>query len=399
MLTHSLAAAIVSPDAAVHRQLQDALSSGSVAETVWSISDYPELPILEGLREATLGCVLFLDFSDPVRARRIAGELDRAYPLVSVVALRSGQTKDDVVELMQLGVREVIGNPISPSEVAVAFIRASRKLKPVEEAGGDIYAFLPAKPGSGATTVAINTASAVARISGQKTLLMDFDLRLGITSFLLKLDGRFAVQDALNASTLLDADFWNKIVTSRDTLDILGSAPADLPSEPPAEAYSAVLNCAQARYAALFVDLAGAMERHELETMERAKEIFLVLTTDMTGLHMAKRKAEALQRLEFGSKVSAVINHAEKRMNLSVAEVEKLLQLPVRFILPSDQKAVTAAVMRGGAAQVDSMLGKQIEAIAKSITGKAVAKSGPGPTRRFIEFFSVSPARGDGWGQ
>src|SRR6476646_6236840 len=134
MLTHSLAAAIVSPDAAVHRQLQDALSSGSIAETVWSISDYPELPTLEGLREATLGCVLFLDFSDPVRARRIAGELDRAYPLVSVVALRSGQTKDEVVELMQLGVREVIGNPISPSEVAVAFIRASRKLKPVEEA-------------------------------------------------------------------------------------------------------------------------------------------------------------------------------------------------------------------------------------------------------------------------
>jgi pilus assembly protein CpaE len=393
MTMNSLTAVIVSPDRAIHGALETALRQGFMAEAVWVVSDYPELPALERLKEAQPGCVLFLDFFDPIGARRIATELDRAYPFVSVVAIHNSQTKDDVIALMQLGVREVISSPISHSEVALAFTRAANKLKSPDSAGGNIYAFLPAKPGAGATTIAISTAAAVARISKHRTLLLDFDLRLGVTSFLLQLDGRHSVQDALNAGMHLDNDLWLKMVCTRDGLDVLGSAPIDVPAAPSADAYTAVLNCAQASYAAICVDLPGAMERHELETLGRAKEIFLVFTTDVTGLHMAKRKAEALRQLQLAEKVSAVINHAERRPLLSLADIETLLRLPVRFTLPSDGKAVGSAVQRGGVIQGSSPLAVQIEALAKSIVGTTAGSSSTGSVRRFIEFFSVSPER------
>jgi len=393
MQKDSLTAVIVSPDRAVHRELETALGQSSMAEAVWVVSDYPEFSALERLKGAQPGCVLFLDFSDPTRARRIAAELDRAYPFVSVVAIHNSPTKDEVMALMQLGVREVLSTPISHSEVVVAFIRATKKLKPAVSAGGNIYAFLPAKPGAGATTVAISTAAAVARISKQRTLLLDFDLRLGVTSFLLQLDGRHSVQDALNQGAHLDDDLWLKLVCNRDGLDVLGSAPSEVPSEPSTDAYTAVLNCAQARYAAICVDLSGGMERHELEALDRAKEIFLVCTSDVTGLHMAKRKAEALHRLQLEEKVSAVINQAERRTIMPLADIEKLLGLPVRFTLPSDTKVVTSAVQRGAAIQGSSPLAMQIETLAKSIAGTIVGNLPTGPVRRFIEFFSVSPER------
>lgn len=388
-----LIAVVVSPDKATHRQLESALGQGSLTEAVWSVSDYPELPALERLKEAQPGCVLFLDFSDPARARRIATELDRAYPFVSVIAIQDSQTKDDVLELMQMGVREVIGRAMSPSDVAVAFIRAAKKLRPVDSAGGDIYAFLPAKAGAGATTIAVSAAAEVARISRVNTLLLDFDLRLGVTSFLLGLDGHNSVQDALNEGVHLDEDLWFKLVSRKDGLDVLGSAPTDVPSEPCADAYMAVLNCAQARYSAICVDLPGAMERHEVEVLVRAKEIFLVCTSDVTGLHMAKRKAAALQNLHLGEKISVLINHADRRTMLPLADIEKLLQSPVRFVLPSDSKAVANAVQQGTTIRGKSPLTAQIEAIAKSIAGSSVTSSPASPTRRFIEFFSVSPAR------
>jgi Flp pilus assembly CpaE family ATPase len=135
------------------------------------------------------------------------------------------------------------------------------------------------------------------------------------------------------------------------------------------------------------------MERHELETLDRAKEIFLVCTSDVTGLHMAKRKVVALQKLLLGQKISAIINHAERRTMLPLADIEKLLQVPVRFTLPSDAKAVACAVQRGEVIQGNSPLAAQIEAIAKSIVGTAAGNGSPGPVRRFIEFFSVSPER------
>jgi pilus assembly protein CpaE len=384
---------VVSPDRAIHHQLETALGHGSMTDSIRAVLEYPELPELERLKDAQPGCVLFLDFSDPIRARRIATELDRSYPFVSVVAIHNNATKDDVIELMQLGVREVIGLPIASSEVAVAFVRAAKKLKSADNAIGNIYAFLPAKAGAGATTVALSTAAAVARLSKQRTLLLDFDLRLGITSFLLQLDGNHSVQDALNEATHLDGDLWTKLVCTRNGLDVLGSAPMDLPSEPSTDAYLAVLNCAQQRYYAICVDLSGAMERHELETLDRAKEIFLVCTSDVTGLHMAKRKVVALQKLLLGQKISAIINHAERRTMLPLADIEKLLQVPVRFTLPSDAKAVACAVQRGEVIQGNSPLAAQIEAIAKSIVGTAAGNGSPGPVRRFIEFFSVSPER------
>jgi len=366
----------------------------AMTEAVWSLSDYPELPVLERLKEVPSGCVVFLDFSDPVRARRIAVELDRVYPLVSVVAVFKDAAKDDVIALMQLGVREVISNPISSAEVTVAFVRASKRLRPADTGGGKIYAFLPARPGSGATTVAISAAAAVARISKQATLFLDFDLRFGVTSFLLKLDGRHSLQDALNASTQLDEDFWGKLVTRRDTLEILGSAPDELPSEPRADQCAAVLNSALSRYGAIFVDLPGALEPHELETLNQAKDIYLVLTADMTGLHMAKRKCEALRRLHLSDKVTAIINNADGRSTLPLADIEKLLQVPVRFILPKDEQAVTRAVHEGLPVQANSKLGVQIEAIAKAIGVTFVVKPLPeGPARRFLEFFSVTPER------
>src|SRR5690242_4265100 len=183
-------AVIVSPDRDVQGQLESALGKGSIAEAVWTVSGYPELPDLERLKDAQPGCVLFLDFSEPIRARRIATELDRAYPFATVIAIHNSEKKDDLLALMQLGIREVLKTPFSATEVVSSFIRAAKKLKPAESAGGNIYAFLPAKPGCGATTVAISTAASVAHISDQDTLLLDFDLRLGVTSFMLRLDGR-----------------------------------------------------------------------------------------------------------------------------------------------------------------------------------------------------------------
>jgi pilus assembly protein CpaE len=393
MISCSLTTAIVSPDPAVLRQMQEALESGSITEAVWSLSDYPDFPALERLKEASSGCVLFLDFSNAARAQRIAVELDRAYPFVSVVAVLNGGTKDDVVALMRLGIREIIGNPISSSEVRVAFVRASKRLRPANAAGGDIYAFLPARVGAGATTVAISTAAAVARLSKQATLLMDFDFRFGISSFLLKLDGRRSVQDALSAARL-DEDFWERLVTRRDTLDILGSAPDELPSEPRVDQCAALLSRAQSQYGAIFLDLPGAMDSYELEALNQAKEIFLILTSDMAGLHMAKRKSEALRRLQLADKVSALINQADGRATLAIADIEELLQLPVRFILPRDEKAVSEAGMQGEAVRAGSKLGVQIETLAKTITSTTVAKLPPARrTHRFLEFFYVSPDR------
>ena len=51
----------------------------------------------------------------------------------------------------------------------------------------DVFSFLPAKPGDGTSTVALNVSHAIARKSQTRTLIANFDLNLGMVSFLLKI--------------------------------------------------------------------------------------------------------------------------------------------------------------------------------------------------------------------
>jgi len=388
---------IISPDRRVHEQLDETLGASSSTEAIWKATGYPELAELEQLKQAAAGCVLFLDFTDIARARRIAAEVDRVYPNVSMVAIHNGQTKQDLLGLMQLGIREVISEPISPGDARAALGRAMNKLRGEDSVDRNIHAFIPAKPGAGATTTAVNVAWAMSRLSSERTLLLDFDLRLGLTSFLMKLDGRHSVQDALNIGPSLDENIWDNMVSRRGHLDVLGSAPMELPADPDEEAYTKVLDCAERFYSAVCVDLPGGMEPHEVHTLRCAKEIFLVCTPDLPALHIAKRKADALRRLQLGEKVSIVLNRAERRTPLPIADIERILELPVRFTIPSDERAVSNSVHNGKPIAANSPIGVTIEAIAKSVLGSILPGKAKPAKRRFVDYFSISPMRDRIW--
>ena len=361
-----------------------------------TLADYPGPEQLIRFREARSGCVVFLDFSDAIRARRVASELDQNYPMVATVAIQAGTLPQDLMELMKLGIREVITFPVSVQEAEEVLQRASRKLgreTEHEEPGGDIHAFLPAKPGSGATTIAVHSAAAAARLSGEQTLLIDFDLRLGMTSFLLKLSSQNSILDALAISDRLEPTLWDQLVSHRGKLDILGSAPIEFDRQFPDGGSIAVLEFARRRYGHMCVDLPGEMRQPELETLQRAKEIFLVCTSDVGTLHMAQRKVDILESLGVKNRVSVVLNHTQSRGAMVVRDIEEVLSLPVQFTLPTAEAEIMEATHKAVALEGKSPIARGIELIARRIIGNAEVLAPKSKPRRLVEFFSTTPIR------
>ena len=66
--------------------------------------------------------------------------------------------------------------------------RSNRQNPPVFESTDSVFAFLPAKAGSGATTIAVNTSLALSRLPDTNVLLMDLDLNSGLAGFMLLLN-------------------------------------------------------------------------------------------------------------------------------------------------------------------------------------------------------------------
>jgi pilus assembly protein CpaE len=395
MPTESFAVAVITPDRQILEQVTKALEGMQNAANLWALAEYPDPRQLQPIRDAAAGCVVFLDFTDALRARAIASELDRSCPKAVTVAIQSGHCSQDLLDLMHIGVREVLSLPTTVGDVSRALVRALRRLSVVEDAesGGRIFAYLPAKPGCGATTLAIHSVAAAAALTNERTLLIDFDLRLGMTSFLFKLNVQHSVLDALAAGSTLDTDLWERLICRRGLLDILPSAPVEFGKSDSEEGWAGVLELGARQYQTICVDLPGDMREMEIGTLQRAREIFLVCTADIGALHMARRKCDQLRSLDLHHKVSAIVNRAGGRSAIAIADIESILEVPVRFTVAEAEKEITEATRKGVAIEGRTPLALQIEAIARHLIPSLPVLQRSPRARRFIEFFSISPVR------
>lgn len=393
-LPAALVVAVISPDRAVQEGIASALEHVLDVGPLWTVSEYPPLGQMDQIGHAS-ACVIFLDFSDPIRARSVAADIDNNYPMATTIAMYPVRHSQDLIECMQLGIREVITLPVSAADVVRALNNARRILKREStsgESGGRIFAFLSAKPGTGGTTIAAHSSAAVARLSRQRTLLIDLDLQLGMISFLFKLNADHSIIDALRLSEQLDG-LWDRLISRRGMLEVLASASVDFEHHTPAASLAGVLSFARQQYQSVCVDLPGEMREHELDTLKRANEIFLVCSPDIGTLHQAKRKADMLAQLGLRSRVSVIVNRAQGRAALSIADIETVLNLPVRFSLPAADKEIAEATQKAVPIQGHSAFAIQIEHIARRMMPHKEQTAREIKSRRFIELFSITSVR------
>jgi pilus assembly protein CpaE len=381
--------ATVSQQLGFHADVHAALDGRLRMDAAWDLH-YDDAPRLRGVSSEEK-CIVILDFSDP-RAMAVARSVS-GRPQVAIIAAGGGGSRDDLLQLMQAGVRDVLPH-FTYREILHAANRAVAGLAGAGELLADIFAFVPAKPGCGASTVATQATAIAARLSDEPTLLLDFDIRLGVTSFLLKAEGTHTVVDALLQAGHLDRAMWANLVSQLGNLHLLGSGPADFSRPFRAEHFTELLEFAIRQYSVVAVDLPGSMEDHECEVLMRAKRVFLVCTPDIGALHLARRKAAWFQELRLADRVAVVLNCVERRSTLSVEEIERIIQLPVRYMIPASTNEISRAVQKGAVLEGSSPLAKQIAKIAGDMVSTRPAGKKANPVRRFVDYFSISAARG-----
>jgi pilus assembly protein CpaE len=381
--------ATVSSGVAFHRDVRAALDGGLRFEAVWDLG-YEDAARLRSVG-ADQKCIVMVEFADPTRAIEVVRS-GNGRPQIATIVIGAGSTREELLQLMQAGARDVLPH-FTFREVKLAADRASVNLGSAGEFLADLHAFVPAKPGCGATTVATHVMAVAARQAAEPILLLDFDIRLGMTTFLLKAEANNSVVDALLRARELDENLWNSLVCQQGNLHLMGSGPVDYSRTIEAAQFTGLLDFAVRRYPVVAVDLPGSMDDYECDVLLRSKRIFLVCTPDVAALHVARRKAAWLHDLRLADKVSVVVNCVERRGSLSMADIENIIQLPVSYTLPASAGEIARSVQKGAVLDGSSPLAKQIAKIAGEIAPTRTVVAKPGAVRRFVEYFSISPAR------
>jgi Flp pilus assembly CpaE family ATPase len=88
-----------------------------------------------------------------------------------------------------------------------------------------------------------------------------------------------------------------------------------------------------------------------------------------------------------------VLNCVDRRSALSVEDIQRIIQLPVRHMVPANTADITRAVQKGAVLDGSSGLGKHIARIAAELSAGRPPSQKPNAVRRFVEYFSISAAR------
>ena len=374
---------VICPD----RQLGDRLV-GAILEThrvgiVRRLEAYPNAVDLGRFLRAAAPEVVFLSVETRQAAVETAKLIESLSPGTQIVAINRTCDPPTLLETMQAGIREFLSPPFDQAPVTEALNRVGELIlqnPPAIESTDSVFAFLPAKAGSGATTIAVNASLALSKITEKGVLLADLDLNSGLVGFMLLLNNsQRSIHDAAENALELDENLWPKIVSSKDNLDVLPAGTMKPGFRIEAAQIRHILNYARRHYSAICVDLSGMMERYAVEILHEAKRVYLVTTAELPALHLAMEKLAFLRGQDLAERVSIILNRSQKKGQISVEEMEKLFGMPVFMTLPNDYSGVHHALTAGKQVNPSSPLGSRIHELAEAMAGK---KSPPKGTKR-----------------
>lgn len=389
-----LRAVIVSPDTELAARLEELVARTGRITIVKSTERYLISHELERFLRANAPQVVFLAIQNLNRALETYHATEQVIPGVQVVAIDRSCEPSVLLDLMHIGIREFLAYPFDITSFSAATGRLEEILekRPARiEICDNVFSFLPSKAGAGTSTIALNTASALTKLPATKTLLVDLDLNSGLLGFMLRLDSSYTIYEAAEHAVKLDEHLWPQLVNSVRGLDVLPAGRLDPQSRVDPMQIRQLINFARRFYKAICIDLSGNMEKYSLEVMHESKRIFVVVTPEIPTLHLARQKLRLIQDLDLGSRVSVLLNRAQKRPMITTNQIEDLLGVPVCQSFPNDYRGVHDAVTLGREVSLKSELGKGFAQLAGTLMENPGALDPKPNKRRFLEFFSVLP--------
>ena len=169
-----LRAILISPDRDLSEQLAAAAGRNNQVGIARAFERYPADHELPRIIRAHAPQILFVDVGNLPDALRLAAAINEAAPGMQIVAFDRACAPATLLDLMRAGIREFVAVPDALGELGNALGRVAAALErtpahvPVTE---EVIAFLPAKPGVGCSTVALNTSVALAAQPATRVLL------------------------------------------------------------------------------------------------------------------------------------------------------------------------------------------------------------------------------------
>jgi len=306
-----------------------------------------------------------------------------------IIALNTSADPESILSSLRAGINEYLYPPLKEPLRKTLEKRSAERSRGGRagstKGAGKSFAFLSAKGGCGATTIVCHVAAELGRLN-QKVLMMDLDLDAGMIGFITKTKAVYSILDAVNNLHRLDISYWKALVSNGIPGVEIVASPLSLASkqQPKDEQVRQVLAFARPHYDWTVADLGRSLSRLSMAALEEMDEVCLVTTLEVPALHQSKQIVQTLLDSGYGKqRIKLILNRAPKRLDITPAELEKMLGLPIFAMVPNDYPELYETYAEGRMLNRNSELGKQIAKLACKLSGLEEDKGGGGGKKRF----------------
>jgi pilus assembly protein CpaE len=319
--------------------------------------------------------------------------LRAADPVATIFFMAGDASPDLILRAMRAGANEFFPWPFAKDALDEALRRtaARRSTSSTGRTESTTLVFFGAKGGAGTTTLAVNCAVDVARLTKRPTLIVDLKPGLGEVTLFLGVRSRYTLIDALDNLHRLDDAFLKELVVKHKSgLDILAGADLfDRPGTADSTALEEVFRILGRSYEHIIIDAGSQMNACTVSALYTADVICMVTAPDVPSVRNAQRLLDRIGQLgASGDRVRVLLNRAAEPYPIPLAQIETALGQPVRHTFTSDYKAVSAALNSGVPLTLagNTQLAAELEQFARAIVDPssehaAPARSGHGLQR------------------
>jgi Flp pilus assembly CpaE family ATPase len=259
--------------------------------------------------------------------------------------------RDSLVQGLGVDVEKVAASLDQLWAQEVAAMEASA-VQTESRAAAPIVAFFSAKGGSGATTLAVNTAAAMARTFPRQVLLIDLSAPFGHAALFSDLIATGSIASAAKASP----DDFEKVLRQHIVYHRsgMGVLPGTLRPEEvdlmTGDVTGRVLDIVVSWQRAIVVDLGTSLGEAALAVIERAECIVVVVPPEIAAMTDARRSLAVFRDIMNvpDNRIELVLNQRVPHPPLDRAAIESILGRKMSVMVGFDDSRPEDATLAGG---------------------------------------------------
>jgi pilus assembly protein CpaE len=261
---------------------------------------------------------------------------------IPIVMLSARKQADDVLTGYAEGADEYIPKPVEMTVLAAKIEVLVRRMKATQGAttvkrGGNVVLFLHGKGGVGCTTLAVNSAVALAATTIYRVTLLDLNLEFGNAPMLLNLNPPMTLADLAEDAhqEMDDATFSRYLVQDRSGVRVLAGSNvperAELVTVP---AVQQAIDRLQMQSDYVVIDAPASFSQQVLAALDVADAVVVVTAAHLPSLKATKETLEVLEKLSYPHERSVLVVNRTSESGVEMDHVSRFFNRRADVVVP-----------------------------------------------------------------